>query len=257
MSRFISIAEAREAGGLRMACIRGVPTPWTEAAKGIFHVKALPCQFAAQGEGDTESAIADWAGNSSVPVVAFEREPLRTGWAEILLLAERLAPEPALIPADAGLRAQMFGISHEICGEMGFGWCLRLNMIKLSMGHSDVSGGGRFPPAVAGRLAAKYGFNPQHVAEAGSRVIAVLGLLDQSLEGKRYLLGETLTAADIYWATFANLMNPLPEAELPAVPLIRDVYSCRDEELNAALTPRLKDHQSYIYQRYLELPVPL
>ena len=129
MSRFISIADARADRGLRMACLRGVPSPWTEAAKGIFHVKSLDCQYAAQRREDEDNAIAAWAGNSSVPVVAYENEPLRTGWAEILLLAERLAPQPALIPEAADQRALLFGLAHEICGEMGFGWCLRLHML--------------------------------------------------------------------------------------------------------------------------------
>lgn len=256
MSRFVSITAAKSADGLRMACIRGVPSPWTEAAKGIFHVKGLECQYAAQDEGDPENAISGWAGNSSVPVVAYEREPLRTGWAEILLLAERLAPEPALIPSDASERALMFGVAHEICGEMGLGWCLRLHLLKVSMDHSDDSGG-RFPPRVAGMLAAKYGFYPAHVRTAKSRALEVLGMLDGLLADGPYLIGGTLSAADVYWATFANLLAPLPEAELPALPFIRDVYTSRDRDLNAALTRRLLDHQRHVYERYLELPVPL
>jgi len=256
LPRFVSIAEAREAPGLRMACIRGVPSPWTEAAKGIFHAKGLACQYAAQAEGDPDDAIAGWAGDSSVPVVAFEREPLRTGWAEILLLAERLAPEPGLVPRDPSERAVMFGLAHEICGEMGFGWSLRLELIRISLGHGD-DRTGRFPSRAAGALAGKYGFYPEHVRAARSRVVEVLGLLDARLAEGRYLIGDALTAADIYWATFANLLSPLPEADLPAIALIRDVYTNRDPEFAAALTPRLVRHQLHVYERYLELPAPL
>ncbi len=256
MSRFISIAEAREADGLRMACLRGVPSPWTEAAKGIFHVKGIPCQYAAQKRSDVDVALVEWAGSSSVPVVAYEQESLRTGWAEILLLAERLEPEPALIPEDPELRAQLFGVAHELCGEMGFGWCLRLLMIEKSMDQSDDSGG-RFPPEVTASLAAKYGFRPAAVAQARERVTGVLAMLDARLQTQRYLVGDRFSAADIYWATFANLMAPLPEAQLPAFPLIREAYTNRDEGLGAAFSDRLKAHQVDIYERYLELPVPL
>ena len=73
MSRFVSIAEAREADGLRMACIRKIPSPWQEAAKGIFHVKGLECLYAAEGEGDVENAIAACAGDSSIRVVAYRK----------------------------------------------------------------------------------------------------------------------------------------------------------------------------------------
>ena len=102
MSRYISITEAKSAPGLRLACLRGVPSPWTEAAKGIFHVKGLACQYAAQAKDEPDGALAAWAGDVGIPVVAYENEKLRTGWAEILLLAERLKPEPALDSAGRG-----------------------------------------------------------------------------------------------------------------------------------------------------------
>ena len=77
-----------------MACLRKIPSPWQEAAKGVFHVKGLECQYGAQAESDMENAIADWAGDSSIPVVAYRNEKLRTGWVEILMLAERPPPSP-------------------------------------------------------------------------------------------------------------------------------------------------------------------
>jgi glutathione S-transferase len=256
MSRFIPISDARTSSGLRMVALRGVPSPWTEAAKGIFHVKQLDCQYAAAAKTDAADALVSWAGDSTVPVVAYEKEPLRTGWAEILILAERLAPETALIPAATADRVKLFGLAHEICGEMGLGWCLRLQMLKLSMGHG-AEGAVGFAPQVAASLAAKYGFIPQHVAQAKSRVLEILAFLDQTLGERRYLIGNSLTAADIYWATFANLLTPLPEELLPAHPTIRAIYSGAETDLVDAMTPRLRDHQTYIYQRYLELPVPL
>jgi len=224
--------------------------------KGIFHVKQLECRYAAQAKSDEPEALVDWTGSTGVPVVAFEKEPLKTGWAEILLLAERLAEAPLLIPADPAQRALMFGLSHEICGEMGFGWCVRLQMLKTSMDHSG-AGGAEFPPEVAARLAVKYGFNPRHVVVSEARVIAILKLLDDTLGSQRYLLGETLTAVDIYWAVFANLLAPLPEEMLPAHPMIREIYTTRVEEFAQAFTPKLRDHQRFIYESYLELPVPL
>jgi glutathione S-transferase len=254
MSRYISIAQAREATGLRMACLRGVPSPWTEAAKGIFHVKGLACQYAAQSKDEPAGAIAAWAGDAGIPVVAYEAEKLRTGWAEILLLAERLASEPALIPGSATDRALLFGLAHEICGEMGFGWAYRLLMIQQSLGHSGES---TFPPNVGAYLAPRYGFNPMHARIAKTRVIDVLTMLSQRIEGRRYLFGNALTAVDVYWATFANLIMPLPEAELPAVPMIRAAYTCHDADVLGAVSKELRALQRRIYETHLELPVPL
>lgn len=255
MGRFVSIAEARAARGLRLVTVRNVPSPWSEAAKGIFHVKGLDCAYAARAETDAADAVADWAGDSSVPVVAYENEPLRTGWAEILILAERLAPEPALIPPAPEDRVRFFGLAHEICGELGIGWCLRLLAIRASLDHAG--GSGTFPVEQAARMAAKYGFHPAHVRIAEDRVVEALGLLDAALAGKPYFFGETLTALDIYWATMANLISPLDEAALPMPEVVRDVYTSTRERVLAALTPALKAHQEHVYRQHLELPVPL
>jgi glutathione S-transferase len=254
MSGFISITQMRAAKGLRIAGLRGVPSPWTEAAKGIFHVKGLSCQYAAQSKEDPDGALAAWAGDVGIPVVAYDNEKLRTGWAEILLLAERLQPEPALIPADADARALLFGLSHEICGEMGLGWAYRLLMIRQSLDHGGES---NFPSNIANYLGQRYGLNPTHARSAKERTIDLLRMLSRRIEGRRYLVGDTLTAADIYWATFANLITPLAESELPAAPMIRAAYTCRDADILAAMSKDLRALQRRIYDEHLELPVPL
>ena len=237
-----------------MACLRKIANPWQEAAKGIFHVKGLDCQYAAQAEEDVEDAVADWAGDSPIPVVAYRREKLRTGWSEILLLAERLAPEPGLIPADARQRALMFGLAHEICGEMGVGWCMRLLMLRASMDHSDEAS---IPSGAAARLAAKYGFNPTDVAAAEGRVVAVLGVLSDQLGDGEYFLDGQLSALDIYWATMANLIRPLDAEKLPMSSYMRGIYASKNERILEALTPTLRHHQERVYDRHLELPVPM
>ncbi|NJN51133.1 MAG: glutathione S-transferase family protein [Gammaproteobacteria bacterium] len=179
---------------------------------------------------------------------------MRTGWAEILILAERLAPTPALIPADAEARVELFGVGHEICGEMGLGWSYRLLMIQASLGHGERPG---FPAAVGNYLGQKYGLTPAHVKIAKARVIDILTLLSKRIAGHKYLLNDTLSAADIYWATFANLFTPLSKADLPFEGPMRDAYTCTDADILGAISPALRDHQTKIYSKHLELPVPL
>jgi hypothetical protein len=125
MSEWIDMAEARRQKGLRLVLVRGVPSPWGEAAKAILQVKKLPFVRVAQQPGGTNPELLDWTGQTSAPVAAFEDERTRTGWAEILLLAERLAPEPRLVPASPTERALLFGLANELAGELGFGWCRR------------------------------------------------------------------------------------------------------------------------------------
>jgi glutathione S-transferase len=254
MSRYISITQARSASGLRLACMRGVPSPWTEAARGIFHVKGLACQYAAQGKDDPDGALVAWAGNVGIPVVAYENEKLRTGWAEILLLAERLKPEPALIPPRAADRATLFGLAHEICGEMGLGWAYRLLMVQRSLVSGGASG---FPVGVANYLGARYGFDAAQSGAAKTRVIEILTMLSERIAGRRYLYGSSLTALDIYWATFANLIVPLPDDVLPMPPMIRAGYTCDDHDVLGAVSTELRALRQRIYESHLELPVPL
>jgi len=250
MSKFVSITDIREAKGLRMTVLRGVPSPWTEAAKGIFHAKGLNCLYGAQADSDPPQAIAHHYGNSSVPVVLYDNEKPRTGWPEILILAERLSDSTPLIPDDAEDRVDLFGVAHEICGEMGLGWAQRLVMIGDTTSVA-------FPAGVSRYLAGKYGHNPVHAESAHRRVASILRMLSNRLEQSDYLVANQFTAADIYWATFANLLIPLPESLMQTTPMIRSAYACQDERLLDAISTRLAAHQRRIYEEFLELPVVL
>jgi hypothetical protein len=73
----------------------------------------------------TASRLKEWAGQRSGPILMYNNERPRAGWAEILLLSERLAPNPSLLPKDAVDRALVFGLAHEICGEQGLAWSRR------------------------------------------------------------------------------------------------------------------------------------
>src|SRR5215472_15577444 len=131
--QYIGVEEARKRKGLRMVVVGSVPSPWGEAAKGILHIKRI--EWAAVRLVYDSEPLREWAGQRSGPVAIYDDEPPRAGWAEILLLAERLAPEPRLLPADPGQRALLFGISHEICGQAGLGWSRRLQLIHTGLGN--------------------------------------------------------------------------------------------------------------------------
>ena len=110
--RYVELAEARAARGVRMLGVWALPSPWTEAAKGIFHVKEIPVLCVRHKRGDADQAA--WAGVPNAPAVFYDDEPPRTGWAEILLLAERLGGRVSLVPSDPAQRARLFGLAHEL-----------------------------------------------------------------------------------------------------------------------------------------------
>jgi glutathione S-transferase len=248
--RYVSVEEAIAGDGLRMVVVGGVPSPWGEAAKGILEVKGIDW-VAVRLAYDSEP-LRQWAGQRSGPVAVYGKEPPRSGWAEILLLAERLAPTPALIPADAAERATMFGLAHEICGEDGLGWARRLQLV-----HAKA-----FGDRASAYLGRKYGYSPQAGNAAASRVVALLRMLAARLEaqqraGSPYYVGDTLTAVDIYSATVMALFRPLPPEQCPMDAAIRTTFATSDPATDAALAPILLQHRNLIYARHLELPLSL
>jgi len=123
---YLTVAEARTLPGLRVAFTRGVPGPWGVSAMAILDLKQIPYVAVAQEAAGANEELREWTGQNSAPVAMYENERPRSGWAEILMLAERLAPEPRLVPADQELRTAMFGLCHELWAEDGLGWNLRL-----------------------------------------------------------------------------------------------------------------------------------
>lgn len=252
---YITVEEAVERPGLRMVVVGGLPSPWTEAAKGILHIKGIDWS-AVRLVYDSE-LLKSWAGQRSAPALFYEKERPRHGWSEILLLAERLAPNPALLPSDPADRALVFGLAHEICGEEGLGWVRRLQLI-----HSGLQGAGGFVEPAARYLGRKYGYTQETGAAAGARVLSLLGMLVARVKarreaGSRFLVGDTLTAADIYSATFMGMFVPLPNEHCQMDHRTRATFETLDAPTRAALDPVLLEHRDMIYTEYLELPLSL
>jgi glutathione S-transferase len=252
---YVSVEEAIERRGVRMVVVGNVPSPWGEAAKGILHVKGI--EWAAVRLAYDSEALQQWAGQRSGPVLIYDDERPRSGWVEILLLAERLAPAPPLIPAKAGERALAFGLAHEICGEGGLGWSRRLQLI-----HAGLNNSGGFPERVSKYLAKKYGYTPAAGAAAGARVAELLAMLAARLKaqqhaGSRYCIGDSLTAVDVYSATFTAMLGPLPPEVCKMDANTRAAFSARDADIDAALDPVLFAHRDMMYGQHLELPLSL
>jgi len=257
---FVDIETARGAQGLRLVLTRGVPGPWSQAAKGIFWVKRIPYVAVAQEGGGANEDLVAWTGRADAPVAMYDDEPPRSSWMEIVHLAERLAPEPALIPEDPRVRALMFGYANELCGELGFGWSRRLMMLDRMLPRDGDALRGEGPIQTLGR---RYGYSREAAAEAAPRVAAILRALsdllrEQYAARRPFFVGDRLSAAlDIYWAAFAALLEPLPPDLCPMPDYLRPFYVLDDSEVRRAADPLLLEHRDRIYRESLELPVRL
>ncbi len=252
---WVGIGRARALGGLRLVLLRGVPSPWSLAARAIFDLKRIPYAKVWLSPEDAPGALPDWTGQTSYPAAMWEDERPRSGWAEILMLADRLGPEPPLLPADPDERAIVFGLSHEICGEMGLGWCRRLAKIERRMEQVPDD------PMVETFLR-KYGSGEDGFAVAAARGPEIVRMLADRLQaqreaGRAFLVGSQLTAADVYWAVFSNMVALLPPEKLPLSEPLRAIFATDDPDIARALTPALLRHRDWIYERYLKLPVEL
>jgi glutathione S-transferase len=252
---YVSVEDAIKRRGWRMVVVGDVPSPWSEAAKGILHIKGIA--WSAVRLVYDSDALRDWAGQRSAPVVIYDDERPRSGWAEILLLAERLRPAPALLTHNPADRALVFGLAHEICGEAGLGWSRRLQLV-----HAGLHNAGGFPDRIAKYLGRKYGYSPDAGAAAGPRVAELLGMLVARLKAQRqvgshYFVGDALTAADIYSAAFAAMFDPLPPEQCRMDATTRAAFAAPDAHSKAALDPILFEHRDMMYREHLELPLSL
>jgi glutathione S-transferase len=269
-THYVTIAEARSMSGLRIVLgAFPIPGPWHEACKGVFYAKGLdyvPVRSSNEGESDlavgmnnSQSELVEWTAQSSAPVVVWNDERPRSLWNDQLYLAERLQPEPRLIPADMADRVRMFGFANELMGEGGLLYSKRHFM---SGPHLDA-----LPQDDPGRagltyLGQKYGYSEEALAGATNRVITILSALDEQLasqraRGSHYLVGHTLSALDIYWATSCGFLDPMPEERCPMATAYRapNLYGTPNAEIERALTPALRAHRDFVYERHLELPI--
>ena len=256
MAQYLSVEQGRAATGLRLVVTAHVPGLWSEACKSLFDAKKVPYQLVEQVVGGENLALKDWTAQTSGPVAVWNDERPRSTWSEQLNLAERIAPSPRLIPQDMDDRTAMFGLCNELCGENGFGWNLRLRMTHWALNDPDP---GDMARAIMPVLAARYHYDRAAVEPAREQQKAIVArlrdrLAHQQALGRNMLIGDSLSALDIYWAAMAGAIEPLPEDLCPNMPPdMRAGYS--DLELREIGGDALFNHRDRIYREWLKLPM--
>ena len=122
---YVSLAAARKMSGLRLVLGQyTIPGPWRESCKCLFDVKGIPyvsvrCSNAGAAETSfgadgSHSELIAWTAQSSAPVAIWNDERPRSSWIGQLNLAERLAPEPRLVPIEFDAQIQAYRYTHPV-----------------------------------------------------------------------------------------------------------------------------------------------
>ena len=250
---YLSIPEARTKSGLRLVLTRDVPGPWSESAKAIFRVRNVQYIAVEQHGGRDNPELVAWTGHRNAPIALYNDEPPRVRWQEILDLAERLGSGPSLYPGGIQDRVDMVGLASEICNEGGFAWHARMLMLNMTyQAHGDVV-------FEKNPMFKEYGFSEQAVADAVVRVEQILDYMAATIKTQRekdsiYLVGDSLTAADVYWACFSNMLEALPPELNPMPDSLRKGWGALATGISG-YDPVVIEQRNTIFEKHLWLPL--
>jgi glutathione S-transferase len=255
---YVDLAAARSAPGVRIVVSGLVPSPWSEATKGLFQIANVPVVAVRRNRDAAE--ITAWTGADNVPVVFHGAEPARTNWAAITALAARLGGPGTVLPEPPAARIEVMGLIHEIAGEDGLGWNARLAMIDASITSEGKRG---FPLRIGQYLAARYGYSPDAWARAQVRAGQQLGLLRDRLRAQRaagceYLAGPRVSALDVYVATFLTPLSDITTDDCPQLePALRQAFGAAHEAFGALVADELWAHRAHVFRTHLSWPIAL
>ena len=106
----------------------------------------------------------------------------------------------------------------------------------------------------------RYGLSEaDRVAGHAERVNQVLALLAERLRAERsagrdYFVGGRLSALDLYWAAFSNMLVPLPDAQNPMPDWLRPIYDAGQRPIDAP-DPLLLELRDRVWQDHIGLPM--
>ena len=241
---YVEPASARAMAGLRLALSAHVPAPYCMSARAILDHHGVAYVPVLQVVAGNNEDLLAWTGHRNAPVAVYNDEAPRVGWLEILNLAERLGSGPSLLPSDIDDRMLMVALANELIGENGFIWNLRLVMLGVGGSERAARERRRNP------MYDQYGYSDETVALAVDRAKAGLDrltvqLLAQRDAGRRYIVGNGLTALDIYWVYFSQAVQTFPEAICATPTGMRRVYQAAGSMLGE-VDPILVEHRDRI-----------
>ena len=141
----------------------------------------------------------------------------------------------------------MFGLCAIVLAEDGLVWNMRI--------LSD------------GPLGRKYGYSEDASAQAPHKMAEIVRVIDAQMQaqeerGSKYLVGDAISAVDIYWATMSMAVIPAPPEIMPRTKqnegMLTGFAACSEiPQLKNAVTDRLEKQRNYILTTYCETPAVL
>ncbi len=249
---YLSVEEARSQSGLRLALTRGVPGPWSEAAKAMFALRGVDYIPVQQKAGDPNSELVDWTGHRNAPIALYNDEAPRVRWLELLDLAERLGSGESLVPDDRDERIFMVGLINEIAGETGLAWNARILMF-----HAGIQALG--PDAAKNPMYAEYRYDAAAIESSVSKIEEFLGYLASHIEAQReqgshFLVGARFSAADVYWAYFSNMLETLPPEQCQVSDGLRGMWGVMAKSISG-YDPKIIEQRDRVFAEHLVLPL--
>jgi len=105
----------------------------------------------------------------------------------------------------------------------------------------------------------EYGYGDDTLEYSVERVQQVLNMLSSQMKSQRalgsnYLVGHALSAADVYWAFFSQLLQALPPEQNPMPNGLRKAWGQVAKALDDYDTD-LIDQRDFVFAEHLELPL--
>jgi hypothetical protein len=231
----------------------GVPAPPSLSARSIFDLRGVEYIPVAQMPAAENAELKDWTGHRNAPVALYNDEAPRVRWQEILDLAERLGTGPSLYPADIDQRMLMVGLVSELIGENGLFWNLRLVMLGLAGPERAAKEAARNP------MYEEYGYSETAREAALEKSQVILERFteharQQHARSSNYLMDDSLSALDIYWANFSQSLGTLPEEVCPMPRGLRQSWDLCTEAMGG-VDPLLLQQRDWIFANHLQLPL--
>lgn len=162
------------------------PSPFSERVRWVLEIKGLPYRRRSYQPLADEAQLREQTGQTTVPVFWADGELIGDSNAAVDWI-EHHHPAVPLLPSDPAQRLQMRAV--ELAATEALAPWARLGFIGRAKAM-DLQ-------PLADHFAAKYGWSPQREASTGKVLRALLDDLTHIVATQSYLVGTTLTRADI------------------------------------------------------------